>query len=69
MNKTLFYFKMTMAVVYTAIGVYILINNNSLRGIVGETYTPVIGGLILAYGLFRGYNAWKIEKNKDEDNN
>ncbi len=67
MNKTLFYFKMTMAVVYTAIGVYILVNTQSLRGIVGETYTPVIGGLILAYGLFRGYNAVKIEKNKNQD--
>lgn len=68
MNKTLFYFRMTMAVVYTAIGVYILLSNKSLSGIVGETYTPVIGGLILAYGLFRGYNALKIEKNKDQDN-
>ena len=68
MDKTLFYFKMTMAVVYTAIGVYILVNTNSLNGIVGETYTPVIGGLTLAYGLFRGYNALKIEKNKDKDN-
>ncbi|MBC7485179.1 MAG: hypothetical protein H7282_00275 [Cytophagaceae bacterium] len=68
MNKTLFYFRMTMAVVYTAIGVYILFSNKSLNGIVGETYTPVIGGLILAYGLYRGYNALKIEKNKDQDN-
>ena len=68
MNNTLFYFRMTMAVVYTAIGVYVLVNNQSLNGIVGETYTPVVGGLILAYGLFRGYNAFKIEKNKDQDN-
>ena len=67
MNKTLFYFRITMAVVYTAIGVYILLNSNSLSGIVGETYTPVIGGLVLAYGLFRGYNALKVEKNKDQD--
>lgn len=57
-----------MAVVYTAIGVYILVNPNSLRGLVGETYSPVIGGLILAYGLFRGYNALKVEKNKDQNN-
>jgi hypothetical protein len=68
MNKTLFYFKITMAVVYTAIGVYILTNSNSLKGLAGETYTPVIGGLVLAYGLFRGYNVLKIEKNKDQDN-
>lgn len=68
MSKTLFYFRMTMAVVYTAIGVYILFSNKSLNGIVSETYTPVIGGLILAYGLFRGYNALKVEKNKDQDN-
>lgn len=68
MNKALFYFKMTMAVVYTAIGVYILINPNSLRGIVDTTYTPVIGGLVLAYGLFRGYNVLKIEKNENKDN-
>jgi hypothetical protein len=67
MNKTLFYFKITMAVVYTAIGVYILLNASSLHGIVGASYTPVIGGLILAYGLFRGYNALKVEKNKDQD--
>jgi hypothetical protein len=67
MNKTLFYFKITMAVVYTAIGVYILLNASSLQGIVGASYTPVIGGLILAYGLFRGYNALKVEKNKDQD--
>ncbi len=68
MNKTLFYFRITMAVVYTAIGVYILLNGKSLNGIVGESYAPVIGGLILAYGLFRGFNAMKIEKNKDQDN-
>ncbi len=57
-----------MAVVYTAIGVYILVNPGSLRGVVGDTYTPVIGGLVLAYGLFRGYNALKVEKNEDRDN-
>jgi len=68
MNKTLFYFRMTMAVVYTAIGVYILLNTNSLNGIVSETYAPVIGGVVLAYGLFRGYTALKIEKNKDQNN-
>ncbi|MDF2457134.1 MAG: hypothetical protein K0R51_3127 [Cytophagaceae bacterium] len=57
-----------MAVVYTAIGVYMLVNPNILRGLVDSTYTPVIGGLVLAYGLFRGYNVLKIEKNENKDN-
>lgn len=67
MDKTLFYFRMAMAVVYTAIGVYILLNANSLSGLVSASYTPIIGGVVLAYGLFRGYNTLKIEKNKNRN--
>ena len=66
MDKAIFYFRMTMAVVYTAIGVYILLNAGSLRGLIDDTYAPVIGGLVLAYGLYRGYNLYRLENNKDE---
>lgn len=65
MNKTLLYFKITMAVVYTAIGVYIILNAKIIRGLVDEQYAPIIGAIVMSYGLFRGYNIWKIERDKE----
>ncbi len=53
---------MTMAVIYTAIGVYIISNPNALKDILNSTMTILFGGLLVAWGLFRGYRAWFIER-------
>lgn len=63
LEKGLHYFRMAMAVIYTAIGVFILTKPNALKGIVDESYAPVIGALILVYGFYRGYKEYIVEKN------
>ncbi len=63
LDKGLHYFRMAMAVIYTAIGVFILTKPNALKGIVDESYVPVIGALILVYGFYRGYKEYIVEKN------
>lgn len=67
MNKTLFYFSMSMAVVYTAIGIYILIHPYSLSILMEASYARIAGVLVLAYGIFRGYNGLKSQKERDTD--
>ena len=62
MKNILLGFKMTMAVIYTAIGVYIISNPNALKDILNSTMTILFGGLLVAWGLFRGYRAWFIER-------
>ena len=63
----LHYFKMAMAVIYTAIGVFILIKPNALKGFVDPNYAPILGGLVLVYGFYRGYKEYIVENNKKQD--
>jgi|GEM_PF-1372193 len=67
LQKGLHYFRMSMAVIYTAIGVFILTKPNALKGIVDESYAPIIGALILVYGLYRGYKEYIVESNNNKD--
>ncbi|ABG59280.1 hypothetical protein [Cytophaga hutchinsonii] len=63
MRNILLGFKMTMAVIYTAIGIYLITHPNALAGLVDGNMTLIIGILLILFGSFRGYRAWFIERN------
>lgn len=63
LSTILHYFKMAMAVIYTAIGVFILVKPNALHGFIDPTYAPIVGGLVLVYGFYRGYKEYIVENN------
>ncbi len=52
-----------MAVIYTAIGIYLISHPNALAGFVNADMTLIIGVLLILFGSFRGYRAWFIERN------
>jgi len=54
---------MTMAVVYTAIGIYLITHPNFLKDILSTDMTLIVGVLLILFGAFRGYRAWFIERN------
>jgi len=54
---------MTMAVIYTAIGIYLLTHPNALAGLVTEQISLMLGVILIIFGAFRGYRAWFIERN------
>lgn len=63
MQNILLGFKMTMAVIYTAIGIYLLTHPNALAGLVSEQISLMMGVILILFGAFRGYRAWFIERN------
>ncbi|MGN6648404.1 MAG: hypothetical protein ACTHJT_17900 [Cytophaga sp.] len=62
MQNILLGFKMSMAVIYTAIGVYLLTHPNFFEGISKEI-SFMLGVIFVLFGIFRGYRAWFIERN------
>ncbi|WP_018344115.1 hypothetical protein [Cytophaga aurantiaca] len=56
-------FKITMAVVYTAIGIYLITHPQALTGMLSKDMTLIIGVVLILFGAFRGYRAWFIERN------
>ncbi|HSY62835.1 MAG TPA: hypothetical protein VK796_13215, partial [Cytophaga sp.] len=56
-------FKMTMAVIYTAIGIYLITHPNFLADTLSRDMTMVVGVVLILFGAFRGYRAWFIERN------
>lgn len=63
MQNILIGFKMTMAVIYTAIGIYLLTHPNALAGLVDKQISFMLGIVLILFGAFRGYRAWFIERN------
>ncbi len=63
MQNILLGFKMTMAVMYTAIGIYLLTHPNALTGLLSNDVTLMVGVVLILFGAFRGYRAWFIERN------
>lgn len=58
LDNTLFIFKMVMSVFYVAIGLAFLFRSGGVGDIIPERYTPILGILLIIYGLFRGYRAY-----------
>ena len=54
-----------MAVIYTAIGIYLLTHPNALAdiGLLSSDITLMLGVILILFGAFRGYRAWFIERN------
>lgn len=64
MKNILLGFKLTMAVIYTAIGIYLMTHPNALAdlGLKGDMVL-IMGVILVLFGAFRGYRAWFIERN------
>lgn len=62
MNNVLFVFKMVMSLFYVGIGVMLLFRSGSLGNVIPAQYVPILGFLLIAYGLFRGYRAFTVER-------
>ena len=60
-KKGLFVFKIVMSLVYIAIGLTIIFRPEGIVKIIPQPYTPVLGALVIFYGLFRGYRAYFVE--------
>ena len=63
MQNILLGFKMSMAVIYTAIGVYLLTHPNFFDGTINKEVSLMLGVILILFGVFRGYRAWFIERN------
>jgi hypothetical protein len=66
-KKILFVFKMVMSAVYIAIGFTILFNPGAgVERYLPAQFAPALGVLLVIYGIFRGYRAYKIERKKED---
>jgi hypothetical protein len=55
-------FRLAMAVIYTAIGIYLLVHPRAIDWVIGAEYAPYLGGFFIFFGVFRGYRAWFIDR-------
>lgn len=66
MNSQLKYivyiFKMVMAIVYIVLGFAFIFKNEGIGKLVPLEYMPILGVLLIVYGLFRGYRAFSAER-------
>lgn len=55
-----------MSIFYLGMGLYFIINANAFQGKIEPEYIKIIGGLLIIYGLFRGYRVYASDfaKNK-----
>jgi hypothetical protein len=56
-------FKLAMAMIYIGIGIYLITHPNALVDLLNPDMTLIVGVLLIAFGAFRGYRAWFIERN------
>jgi hypothetical protein len=52
-----------MTVIYIGIGIYLITHTNALVEFLNPDMTLIVGLLLIAFGAFRGYRAWFIERN------
>jgi hypothetical protein len=62
LNNVLFIFKMVMSCFYVAIGLTFLFRSGGIAEVIPAQYTPILGVLLIVYGLFRGYRAYFVER-------
>lgn len=68
-HKILGYVRYVIGLMYVALGVYLLVNPESLKHLIkNPTHTMIFGGVIAFYGLFRLYRTYKLmtSSNKNE---
>jgi hypothetical protein len=61
-KNILFIFKMIMSLVYIAIGIGLLFKSEGFGELIPAQYMPVLGIILIVYGLFRGYRAYAVER-------
>lgn len=47
-----------MAAFYIGIGLYFVINPSSFQSVMAVEYVKILGIVLIAYGLFRGYRTY-----------
>lgn len=62
-KSVLFIFKMLMSFFYIAIGFTFILKPGKLVDVIPAQYLPILGVLLIAYGLFRGYRGYIEQKN------
>jgi hypothetical protein len=62
-KKFLLGFKLAMTVIYIGMGMYLITHPNVLSEFLNVDITLIVGVLLIAFGAFRGYRAWFIERN------
>ena len=60
MDKFLAYFRFFIALFYVGIGIYMIVNS-SLQKLMPANYSVIFGGILIVYGLFRGYRTYKAD--------
>ena len=67
MSKFITYFSLAMSVVYIMAGAYFLFGPYLFNINVSFEYAPILGGLVLGYGIFRLYRGILLMKNSNEE--
>jgi hypothetical protein len=52
-----------MALVYIVLGIAFILKKEGVGELIPLEYVPVLGTLLIIYGLFRGYRAFTLERN------
>jgi hypothetical protein len=61
-NSALLIFKLLMSLVYIAIGLSFIFSPRDFGTLIPAQYLPILGGLLVAYGIYRGYRAYFVER-------
>ena len=56
---------MVMALVYIILGFAFIFKNEGVGKLIPLEYVPILGVLLIIYGLFRGYRAFTLERNSN----
>jgi hypothetical protein len=58
MESTIKYFALFMSLIYLMLGA-VLLANSPFFATVPRTYTLILGGFMVVYGLYRGYRTYQ----------
>ena len=58
MPKFVTYFRLFIALFYMALGIYMMVYS-SVQKLMPPEYSVIFGGILIVYGIFRGYRTYK----------
>ena len=53
---------MAMSIVYIALGIAFIFKGDGIGNALPVQYMPIVGFLLIIYGVFRGYRAYIVER-------
>lgn len=62
MNKAVAIFAMFMSLLFVALGILVMVHPQGLFLGLQPSMTYVLGSILIIYGIFRGYRAYKLLK-------